>query len=116
MSCMVSGLKKLEILNLSFTGGIMDGGLRTIATITSLTSLNLDSKQITDAGLAALTGTKTSSYVAPHFYNLAGYKTIVFSPRAGLTGLKTLDLFGAKITDYGMAFLRRETTFLISFL
>lgn len=50
------GLKNLESLNLSFTGGIADSGLRTIATITSLTSLNLDSKQITDTGLAALTG------------------------------------------------------------
>lgn len=50
------GLKKLEILNLSFTGGVTDIGLSTIATITSLTSLNLDSKQITDTGLAALTG------------------------------------------------------------
>lgn len=50
------GLKKLESLNLSFTGGVLDSGLRTIATITSLTSLNLDSKQITDTGLAALTG------------------------------------------------------------
>jgi hypothetical protein len=51
----IPGLKKLESLNLSFTGGVMDSGLRTIATITSLTSLNLDSKQITDTGLAALT-------------------------------------------------------------
>jgi hypothetical protein len=52
----VLGLKKLESLNLSFTQHIMDSGLRTVATITSLTSLNLDSKQITDTGLAALTG------------------------------------------------------------
>lgn len=56
--CCISGLKKLESLNLSFTGGILDSGLRTLATITSLTALNLDSKQITDAGLAALTGFK----------------------------------------------------------
>jgi hypothetical protein len=83
----IPGLKKLESLNLSFTGGVMDSGLRTIATITSLTSLNLDSKQITDTGLAALTS---------------------------LTGLETLDLFGARITDYGMACLRREAHFLIS--
>jgi len=54
--CCIPGLKKLESLNLSFTGGILDSGLRTLATITSLTSLNLDSKQITDVGLAALTG------------------------------------------------------------
>ena len=53
---MMPGLKKLETLNLSFTGGVMDSGLRTIATLTSLKSLNLDSRQITDTGLAALTG------------------------------------------------------------
>jgi len=49
-----SGLK-LESLNLSFTTGVMDSGLRMLATITSLSSLNLDSQQITDSGLAALT-------------------------------------------------------------
>lgn len=58
----ISGLKKLESLNLSFTGGVMDSGLRTIATITSLTSLNLDSKQITDSGLAALTSKTCINY------------------------------------------------------
>jgi hypothetical protein len=52
--CFLTGLK-LERLNLSFTTGVMDSGLRMLATITSLTSLNLDSQQITDSGLAALT-------------------------------------------------------------
>ncbi len=55
LNILISGLEKLESLNLSFTTGVMDSGLRMIATITSLTSLNLDSRQITDAGLASLT-------------------------------------------------------------
>lgn len=31
----------------------------------------------------------------------------------GLTGLKTLDLFGARITDHGMAYLKRESSRLL---
>jgi hypothetical protein len=31
----------------------------------------------------------------------------------GLTGLKTLDLFGARITDHGMAYLKRESSWLL---
>jgi hypothetical protein len=87
LNILISGLEKLESLNLSFTTGVMDSGLRMIATITSLTSLNLDSRQITDAGLASLTS---------------------------LTNLKTLDLFGARITDYGTTCLRRGSSSLLN--
>lgn len=34
----------------------------------------------------------------------------------GLTGLKTLDLFGARITDYGTACLRREPPLYLALL
>ncbi|MBA0570000.1 hypothetical protein Golob_003690 [Gossypium lobatum] len=53
--------------------------LRELSGLTSLKSLNLDARQITDAGLAALTS---------------------------LTGLTHLDLFGARITDSGTSHLR----------
>lgn len=48
-------------MNLSFTV-VTDGGLRKLSGLSSLKSLNLDARQITDAGLAALTS-KTSSIV-----------------------------------------------------
>ncbi|KAH7286803.1 hypothetical protein KP509_32G023300 [Ceratopteris richardii] len=74
----LSGLDKLENLNLSFTN-IADSGLVNISRLTSLTSLNLDVRQVTDTGLTALTS---------------------------LTNLKHLDLFGARITDYGTTSLK----------
>ena len=47
-------MKKLENLNLSFTS-VSDRGLGRIAGLTSLTALNLDTRNVTDAGLAVLT-------------------------------------------------------------
>lgn len=52
--CDISAMKKLENLNLSFTR-VSDRGLGRIAGLVSLTSLNLDTREVTDAGLAALT-------------------------------------------------------------
>ena len=47
-------MKKLENLNLSFTS-VSDRGLGRIAGLISLTALNLDTRQVTDAGLCVLT-------------------------------------------------------------
>ena len=47
-------MKKLENLNLSFTN-VSDRGLGRIAGLISLTALNLDTRQVTDAGLSVLT-------------------------------------------------------------
>ena len=48
------GLGNLESLNLSFTV-VTAGGLRKLSGLSCLRSLNLDARQITDTGLAALT-------------------------------------------------------------
>lgn len=48
------GLKNLKSINLSFTL-VNDNGLKRLSGLTSIKYLNLDSRNITDAGLAALT-------------------------------------------------------------
>ncbi|KAB2629274.1 F-box/LRR-repeat protein 16-like [Pyrus ussuriensis x Pyrus communis] len=64
---------------------VTDSGLKRLSGLTSLKSLNLDARQISDAGLAAITNSQ-------RIYAEGG---------AGLTGLTHLDLFGARISDSG---------------
>lgn len=51
-------------MNLSFTD-VTDGGLRKLSGLSSLKSLNLDARQITDIGLAAL----TSKHLSDGYYH-----------------------------------------------
>jgi hypothetical protein len=103
-------------MNLSFTL-VTDIGLKKISGLNSLKSLNLDNRQLTDHGLAALTsmsltfrrsldeGWRRSQYLlACHANDWVGFCLV----DAGLTGLTQLDLFGARITDSGTNCLRCE--------
>ena len=59
--------------------GVGDAGLQELSALTSLTSLNLDSRLFTDLGMRHL---------------------------KGLTNLVVLDLFAAKVSDIGCGYLR----------
>ncbi|KAK9917700.1 hypothetical protein WJX75_007317 [Coccomyxa subellipsoidea] len=75
----IAPLKGMQRLNLSYTAGVGDLGLATVARLTAMTELHLDGRSFTDIGLRTI---------------------------APLTRLRHLDLFGARITDAGCVHLR----------
>ncbi|CAI5959135.1 unnamed protein product, partial [Closterium sp. NIES-64] len=95
-------------LNLSYCS-VTDGCVTSIAHLSALTSLSLDTRSITDAGLKRLSGkiaylsALTSLSLDTRSITDAGLKRL-----SALTNLTNLDLFGARVTDEGMAVVKGE--------
>jgi hypothetical protein len=91
-------LESLSALDLSFTK-LTDAGLKNLSILKSLNVLSLFATKVTDAGLKELASLKslhTLDLRALHVTDV-GLKEL-----AGLKNLKTLDLVGTKITDAGL--------------
>jgi internalin A len=75
----LTGLKRLEVLNLGYSG-VTDAGVKRLAALTELRTLNLAGDSVTDEGLNAL---------------------------AGMTKLRSLILTRTQVTDKGVAELQK---------
>ncbi len=110
----LAGLKSLHTLNLSSTK-VTDVGLKELAGLKSLHTLNLSSTKVTDAGLKELAGLKSLHTLSLDNTKVtdAGLKEL-----AGLKSLHTLNLSSTKVTDAGLkelAGLKNLQTLSLSF-
>lgn len=101
---LVPRLKHIEKLNLDSTQ-ITDAGLKELAALQTLTSLSFSGTQITDAGLKALSALKklTDLHLAGTQVTDAGVKEL-----AAIPNLAELEL-GGTITDAGIEHLAKLT-------
>ena len=94
----LAGLKSLQTLNLYGTQ-VTDAGLKELAGLKSLQTLDLPVTQVTDAGLKELAGLKSLQTL-----NLANTKVTDAGLKelAGLKSLQALHLYHTKVTDAGL--------------
>jgi hypothetical protein len=91
----LAGLKRLQSLDLSGTN-VTDAGLKELAVLKSLQSLDLGRTQVTDAGLKLLIVLNRLQLLNLSYTQVtdAGLKEL-----AGLQSLKSLNLYRTKVTD-----------------
>ncbi len=93
----LAGLKSLQTLNLSYTL-VTDAGLKELAGLKSLQALNLGNTQVTDAGLKELAGLKLKTLVVPFTItdlDLKHYLAAIEPPTA-------INLSFTPVTDAGL--------------
>ncbi len=99
----LSGLKNLELLDLSFTD-LTGAGLKALLPLKNLQSLDISNTQIADAGpkeLAGLTNLRSLNLASTRVTD-AGLKDL-----ARLKNLQSLTLTFTKVTDAGVAELQK---------
>lgn len=99
----LSRLTALEALLLGHSG-LMDNGLKYIASIRSLRRLDLSYTQITDAGLVHLRDLASLEKLTAYGVNITGNG---FSALVGLDSLRELSLNHSAITDEGLGHLAK---------
>jgi internalin A len=99
----LAGLKNLQTLDLRHTK-VTDAGLKEIAGLKSLQFLLLNDTQVTDAGLKQVAALKSLQFLHLFYTNVtdAGVKEL-----AGLKRLRWLSLSDTQVTDAGVAELRK---------